>query len=263
MGQLSWHVCTPASFESCIHPPTPLHAACCISSQPATEALLGLPCCEQALPTVPAAVILCCGRQRRAPGRSRRTDRGESFWKLSSVAFLFFWMPARKRKRKPTLKAAELAVASSGGASAQGRASKTPAGLSVPSKIPGFTTKMRGTPQDSGAVVQALLHRTPTTSPPWPVRCLRLRRTVGTSVQLNVRAWCPNQNCASFHQHRSATSRGCSRRRRGSCSPRWPTRDWRRYATHARASTWHGKVPPASSRCVPCVVGVGGRRRQR
>eukprot|EP01047_Picozoa_sp_COSAG01_P006553 COSAG01_NODE_239_length_20670_cov_28.609790_2_plen_256_part_00 len=29
-----------------------------------------------------------------------------------------------------------------------------------------------------GAVVQALLHRTPTTSPPWPVRCLCLRRTV-------------------------------------------------------------------------------------
>jgi hypothetical protein len=50
---------------------------------------------------------------------------------LSSVAFLFFWMPARKRKRKPTLKAAELAAASSGGASAQGRASKTPAGLSL------------------------------------------------------------------------------------------------------------------------------------
>jgi hypothetical protein len=43
-------------------------------------------------------------------------------------------------------------------------------------------------PKDVGAVVQALLHRTPTTSPPWPVRCLCFRRTVGTSSQLSVRA---------------------------------------------------------------------------
>jgi hypothetical protein len=41
-------------------------------------------------------------------------------------------------------------------------------------------------------IVQALLHRTPTTSPPWPVRCLCFSRTVGTSRQLNARAWCPD-----------------------------------------------------------------------
>jgi hypothetical protein len=123
---------------------------------------------------------------------------------------------------------------------------KPPAGLSVPSKMPGFTFKMPGPPEDVGAVVQALIHRTPTTSPPWPVRCLCLRRTVGTSSQLNVRAWCPDENCDSAHLHRIATSRRCSRRRRGSCSPRWPTRDWRRYATHARAPAWPGKEQPAS-----------------
>eukprot|EP01049_Picozoa_sp_SAG25_P000759 SAG25_NODE_28_length_20925_cov_13.342839_3_plen_456_part_00 len=78
---------------------------------------------------------------------------------------------------------------------------------------------------DSSAMVQLLRYRTPTTSPPWPVRCLCFSRTVGTSVQLTVRAWCPNENCASFHLHWIATSRGCSRRRRGSCSPRWLTRD--------------------------------------
>ena len=105
-----------------------------------------------------------------------------------------------------------------------------------------LTFKMPGTSEDVGAVVQALLHRTPTTSPPWPVRCLCFSRTVGTSRQLNVRAWCPDENCDSAHLHRVATSRGCSRRRRGSCSPRWPTRDWRRYATHARPSNmpWKG-----------------------
>jgi hypothetical protein len=55
-----------------------------------------------------------------------------------------------------------------------------------------LTFKMPGTPEDVGAVVQALLHRTPTTSPPWPVRCLCFSRTVGTSRQLNARAWCPD-----------------------------------------------------------------------
>jgi hypothetical protein len=131
-------------------------------------------------------------------------------------------------------------------ATAAPTAFKPPAGLSVPSKVPGFTFKMPGPPGDVGAVVQALLHRTPTTSPPWPVRCLFLRRTVGTSIQLNMRAWCPDENCDSAHLHRIATCRGCSRRRRGSCSPRWPTRDWRRYVTHARASAWPEKVLPAS-----------------
>jgi hypothetical protein len=94
----------------------------------------------------------------------------------------------------------------------------------------------RAVAEDSGAVVQLLRYRTPSTRPPWPVRCLCVSHIVGTSSQLNVRAWCPGENGDSAHLHRIATSRGCSWRRRGSCSPRWPTRDWRRYAIHARAS---------------------------
>eukprot|EP01047_Picozoa_sp_COSAG01_P019275 COSAG01_NODE_1067_length_11878_cov_89.529077_1_plen_181_part_00 len=58
-------------------------------------------------------------------------------------------------------------------------ASKTPAGLLVPANMTGSTFKMPRTLEDVSAVVQALLHRTPTTSPRWPVRCLCLRRTVG------------------------------------------------------------------------------------
>jgi hypothetical protein len=102
---------------------------------------------------------------------------------------------------------------------------------SAPASQPAFfsgralTSKMSETPEDGGAVVQALLHRTANYFTAWPVRCLCLRHTVGTSSQLTVRAWCPNENCDSAHLHRIATSRGCSRRRRGSCSPRWPTRD--------------------------------------
>eukprot|EP01047_Picozoa_sp_COSAG01_P059887 COSAG01_NODE_7258_length_3279_cov_16.342453_2_plen_352_part_00 len=164
----------------------------------------------------------------------------------SSAPFAFK-MPGLVAGTKPAFSFGAAASRPAGGRGAfVFTASKTPAGLSVPSKVPEFTSKMPRTPEGVGAVVQALLHRTPTTSPPWPVRCLCFSRTVGTSVQLSVRAWCPNKNCDSSHLHRIATSRGCSRRRRGSCSPRWPTRDWRRYATHARASAWHGKVPPAS-----------------